>query len=233
MKEESTIWALFIPAQRKTVCSTKIIPPLEHLSLVFASMSVKGQMLSASLMVCIQKSHPFCLPAPSHISHSLARSLCDFVCSLTCSFHQPVDSFLGCSYRGASPRGLLPPGHPRQQPPFFSAESGATPSLVWSLSHLLAPTSVSCQPGLSASSASSHPSDKWVKISPHLALQAPPQAEGCNHSLLWGKAMAERGFVIEGSWAQGRGGNAEMGRREKMVMRSCPLELPLGAAGCA
>ena len=60
----------------KRVCETQIIRPSEYLSLIFASTSEKGQMLSASLIFSIQKFCPLCLPV--HISHSLALSCCNF-----------------------------------------------------------------------------------------------------------------------------------------------------------
>lgn len=60
------------------MCETERMLPFESRSLLLASVSEQGQTLSASLIFCIQKARPLCLPVPSQISNSLARSLCDF-----------------------------------------------------------------------------------------------------------------------------------------------------------
>lgn len=171
-------------------------------------------MLSASLIFYIQKSRPFCLPEHSQISHLFALSLCDFFFSLTCSFHQPVHSFLGYSFQEASLWGLLPQRASHIAASLLSAESGAQPTLVWPLLYLLVPISVSPQPGLGAWSVSSHPGDKQVKINLLPALQAPPAVGGCDHRPL-GQGHGQEGVAhlppsaTEGSWSQGRERNAE------------------------
>ena len=91
-------------AWKKKVCEPEIMLSVEYLNLILASVSEKGQMLSASLISCIQKSCPLCLPVHSQISHSLALSLWDFfffffslfnLCFPSASFFLSWHSFLG------------------------------------------------------------------------------------------------------------------------------------------
>lgn len=87
------------------------------------------------------------------------------------------------AFQGSSPWGLLPQVAASR----FSASFGP----FWSL---LVPISrVSYQPGLSVLSV--YPiGDKWVKIYPRLALQAPPEVGDCHHRLR-GELMAARGVA--------------------------------------
>lgn len=68
----------FSLAQREKKVLDQDNTAFKYLSLIFASMDEKGQMLSASLNLCIQNSCPLCLWVRSQISHSLTLSLRDF-----------------------------------------------------------------------------------------------------------------------------------------------------------
>lgn len=179
-------------------------------------MSEKGQMLSASLIFYIQKSHPLCLPEPSQISHSLALSLCDFFFfSLTCSFHQPVYSFLGYTFQGASPWGLLPQRASEGAASLSSAESEAKPRLVWSLF-----VSIFLSPSPSPASLAS------VHCHYHLPIQGP----STSGSLTPTSSRELQPQTPGKAWPRGEYGGhraeTEMlrGQREKSLVRSCPSE---------
>lgn len=160
----------------------------EYLGLIFASMSEKGQMLSARLIFCIQNSCPLCLPVHSQISHSLALSLCDVlsiepvfsICQLT-RFSAPAS-------RGPHLGASCPEGTWRYQFPFSLLSQGQMPPGV--ISFLFqSPTSLAWARGQSLPI----PGHTWVKIHPRLALQGPPEVGGCQRRSLGPGLGQERG----------------------------------------